>query len=326
MQPRISVLMPVFNAEKWLFETISSIQNQTFEAWELIAVDDFSSDNSLNTLELLAQKDPRITVLKNKEKGIIPALQLSLSVAQGEYISRFDADDLMPPNRLQLFYEEIASKRQVIVTGKVEYFSQNEVSDGYRRYEQWLNQRVEKNDFYEHIYRECVVASPNWIARKDEIITHKIFDEIQYPEDYDMVFQWFVKGFSIIGLPQTTLRWREHPQRTSRNSIVYDQERFFELKLRWWKKHNTKKYPFVAVLGAGRKGKLVCKYLKNLQLSLYDLHFSLYNQPIEGLKVQDYRDLSGDCLLISIYPKQQKEIIQFIESKGFVIGKNAWWV
>lgn len=326
MNPKISILIPVFNAEKWLKETMESTQKQTFKDWEVIAIDDFSKDNSWEILQGFAKKDERISVYQNDRKGIIPALQLALSKSNGEFITRFDADDKMPPNRLQEFYDFIQGTEKTIVTGKVEYFSEKKVSDGYQRYQNWLNERVEKQDFFEHIYRECVVASPNWLVRKSDLIEHNIFEELQYPEDYDMVFQWFSKEFSIVGLPQTTLHWREHPARTSRNSKIYDQEKFFELKLNWWKKLNGKKYKSIAVLGAGVKGKLVCQHLKNFDLSLYDLNFSNYNQPIEGIEVQNYEKLQGDCLFISIYPEKREKLIEFIESKGFVIGENAWWV
>ena len=67
----------------------------------------------------------------------------------------------------------------VIVSGR---------SEGYLKYEYWLNDRIDQNDHYKHIYRECVIASPNWISKKQDLIQYKIFENLNYPEDYSMTF------------------------------------------------------------------------------------------------------------------------------------------
>ncbi len=91
--PRVSVLMPVYNAQAYLAEAIDCILSQSFEDWELICVDDGSSDTSLAILHDYANRHGRIRVISRPNTGIVGALNDGLDAARGEYIARMDADD-----------------------------------------------------------------------------------------------------------------------------------------------------------------------------------------------------------------------------------------
>ena len=95
--------MPVKNAGPWLEECLQSIQKQSFVNWELIAVNDGSKDNSIEILIDFSSRDVRIQVLENPGSGIVDALSQALSKSTGTFISRMDADDVMPAEKLQLF-------------------------------------------------------------------------------------------------------------------------------------------------------------------------------------------------------------------------------
>lgn len=319
----ISILIPFRNAAPWIAEMIASIQAQDFQDWELICINDHSEDESATIVAQLT--DERITLLDNNGKGIIPALQKGLAHAKGEFITRMDADDIMPLGRLQLFHEFLSqAPLRTIVTGKVMYFSQEEFSAGYRKYESWLNERIDNQDHYDQIYRECVIASPNWIARKADLIEHKIFDALVYPEDYHMTFLWKEHGFTIKGIPDVTLHWREHPARTSRNSDIYDQESFFGLKLREFVRQDLN--GSLAILGAGTKGKLCASLLEeqDVEFQLYDLEHARYDGAEFSVKPID--ELQEDQALIAVYPDDRAPLERFLTAKGFTIGRNAWYV
>lgn len=317
------MLLPFRNAAPWIAETIASISAQDFVDWELICINDHSEDESAAIVASIP--DERITLLENAGKGIIPALQTGLAHAKGEFITRMDADDLMPSGHLQLFSEHISqAPNKTIVTGKVSYFSKAEVSEGYGKYEAWLNERIDNQDHFDHIYRECVIASPNWITRKADLIKHKIFDALIYPEDYHMTFLWKEHGFTIQGIPEITLHWREHPARTSRNSDVYDQASFFALKLREFVRQDMK--GSLAILGAGTKGKLCASLLEEqgVEFQLYDLEPKRYDGA--NYSVKSIEELQEDQALIAVYPDDRAPLERFLKEKGFTIGRNAWYV
>src|SRR4051812_36798071 len=100
--PTVSVLIPVRNTARWLPQTIRSVQAQTFADWELIAIDDGSTDNSPQTLSLLAKTEPRMRFLARENQGLVAPRNQLLHLAQGQFIAWLDSDDDMTPNRLQL--------------------------------------------------------------------------------------------------------------------------------------------------------------------------------------------------------------------------------
>ena len=121
-QHLISIIMPVRDTENYVGETLDSIVNQSFQNWELIAVNDNSSDNSLGVM-LPYTSDKRIKIVSNPNPGLLNALRYGYSKASGTIIHRMDSDDLMPKNKLERMMEawKIHGKGCVI-TGGVEYF------------------------------------------------------------------------------------------------------------------------------------------------------------------------------------------------------------
>jgi len=105
--PKVSVIIPVYNTEKYLEEAINSIVNQTLREIEIIVVNDGSTDNSGKMLVEFAQKDKRIKVLTHeKNKGLSEARNTGIRAVQGEYLYFFDSDDILEADCLELCYEK----------------------------------------------------------------------------------------------------------------------------------------------------------------------------------------------------------------------------
>lgn len=100
-QPLVSVLVPCYNVEKYVEESLRSILNQTYTNLEIIAIDDYSKDNTVEILQKLAKEDNRIRIVKNEENlKLIKTLNKGISLCNGDYIARMDADDISFPNRI----------------------------------------------------------------------------------------------------------------------------------------------------------------------------------------------------------------------------------
>lgn len=323
--PEISILMPVHNAEKYLVFCLESVVRQTFEDWELIVVDDFSTDNSKIILRNFAEKNSRIKTYENKSKGIIPALALAFENSSGQYITRMDADDIMPPNKLEYLHKIVCQGENIVATGTVRYFSDNTLSDGYLRYQNWLNDVLATGEFEKNIYRECVVASPNWMVHRSCFEKNIQFRNLSYPEDYDLVFQWYKKGYEIIGTNTLTHLWREHGDRTSRNSEIYQQESFFRLKTKYFIQIELKSNNKIQLIGAGKKGKLVAQILRENSVEFDWFEYLTEN---EKSALGSVENLSSKCkTILTNWPfdiSVQKEIGEFLYSKGMIFGKNIW--
>ena len=112
----VTVLLPVYNGERFLRKAIESILNQTFSDFELLIIDDGSSDSTLNIIQ--SYSDPRIRLFQNnKNLGLIATLNKGLSLAKGKYIARMDADDISHPSRLAKQFAYLSRHPEVGVLG-----------------------------------------------------------------------------------------------------------------------------------------------------------------------------------------------------------------
>lgn len=116
--PKVSVLMTVYNAGPYLEDSLASITGQSFTDWELVVVDDASTDGSLSVLQGWSRSDPRIKVISNQQnKGQTPCLNQGLRLCQGTWIVRQDADDLSHPCRLEWQLGYLQSHPETVLLG-----------------------------------------------------------------------------------------------------------------------------------------------------------------------------------------------------------------
>ncbi|HUO07673.1 MAG TPA: glycosyltransferase [Phycisphaerae bacterium] len=115
--PVVSVLIPVFNAGRWLRESVESVRGQTVGDWELIAIDDGSTDDSGAVLAELAKGDGRMRVLSRDNRGLVATRNELLGMARGEFVAWIDSDDRMTPERLALQLERFSREPGLICLG-----------------------------------------------------------------------------------------------------------------------------------------------------------------------------------------------------------------
>lgn len=259
---RISILMPVFNAAVYLQECLQSILDQSFSDWELLAVDDGSTDESADILERYNQMDERIQWHQNGKKGIIAALRKAYEMSSGAYITRMDADDRMAPQKLERMFNLLQVHGEgTLVTGLVQYFSESELGAGYQRYEQWLNDLALSGYPFQEIYKECVIPSPCWMVSRKDLEASGAFRPDTYPEDYDLCFRFYEKGLTPQAVPEVLHYWRDHSSRASRNDPNYSDTSFIDLKVPWFLKLDYDKERPLVLWGAGKKGKRIAQLL-----------------------------------------------------------------
>ena len=122
---KISIVMPVYNCENHLNDTLNCIINQTFEDFELICINDGSTDNSLDILKNFACKDSRVQIISQENKGPGAARNKGLDVSSGDFLYFIDSDDYIVPNCLELLYNNITSNNSDIVFFKVGNIKRN---------------------------------------------------------------------------------------------------------------------------------------------------------------------------------------------------------
>lgn len=260
---KVSIIIPFKNTADFLPECLDSIVNQTYIDWEVLAVNDHSTDTSLELLSSYSQRDKRIKVFQNNGNGIIPALQTAFAQSSGGFVTRMDSDDIMEPNRLEVMINSLIEYgKGHVAVGKVKYFSNRGISNGYQRYEEWLNQLTSTGNNFEEIYKECVIPSPCWMTYRADFEKCEGFEPKRYPEDYDLTFRFYEHGFKIIPCKQVLHLWRDYDTRTSRTHEHYAQNYFLDIKLHYFLKLDYDKNRPLVVWGAGFKGKKIAKGLK----------------------------------------------------------------
>ena len=266
--PKVSICIPFKDTAHFLPECLDSILNQTYQNWEILAVNDHSNDSSFEILSSYSKKDTRIKVFNNIGAGIIPALRTAYALGTGMFITRMDSDDIMQPHRLGVMVESLlASGKGHVAVGQVRYFSDRGISNGYERYEAWLNQLTASGTNYSEIYKECVIPSPCWMTYRDDFEGCGAFQPNRYPEDYDLTFRFYEKGLQIIPCNEMLHLWRDYDSRTSRTHEHYAQNYFLDIKLHYFLKLDFDSSRPLAIWGAGFKGKTIAKKLKKQKVN-----------------------------------------------------------
>ncbi len=333
---KISILLPTFNTAPYLVECLDSILAQTEQDWELIAVNNFSTDASPDILQEYAQRDARIRFFHNDDElgrtGVSPANRFAYCQATGSLITRMDSDDIMPPNRLALMKKMLLENGPGhVATGAVRYFGEDGVGEGFRRYEAWLNELANSGRHFAEIYRENVLPSPVWMAWRSDLEQAAAFQEDIYPEDYDLTFRLRHAGLRIVATNELLHHWRERPDRTSRVDEKYLDNSYLDLKTQWFLRTDHDASRLLVLWGAGRKGKRLAALLRTCGVSFRWVcdQPSKWGHVIGGVKMESYEVVSqlpdAQVMVAVAAVEGQVFITDFLMGIGMEVGKDFWF-
>jgi glycosyltransferase involved in cell wall biosynthesis len=254
--PRVSILLPCRDAAAYLPDTIASIRAQSFQDFEIVAVDDGSTDATGALLHEWAAEDPRVRVITQDHRGIVAALNRAVAASQGEILVRMDADDVAYSSRIRKQVELLDTDPELGLCGTlVRYFPRSVVQGGAQRYEVWINGLVEHDDIARDIFVECPVAHPTMAIRRSVLEDVGGYRDNEWPEDYDLLFRLWQRGVRMGKVPEFLLRWRERPDRASRTDSRYGEDAFRRCKVHYLREAVLNGHDGVVVWGAGPVGK-----------------------------------------------------------------------
>lgn len=254
--PAVSVLLPVRDGMPHLSEAMASISAQTFADFEVVAVDDGSTDGSLAALLSWARSDRRVRVLSQDARGLVPALERARRAARGRYLARMDADDRAFPSRLAKQFRMLEARPGVGLCGThVRYFPTEAVRGGARRYERWLNGLDGPEALELDLFVECPLAHPTFFMRAAAVDAVGGYRDPGWPEDYDLLLRLWEAGYGFDVVPEVLHEWRESPGRRSRTHPAYRPEAFRRCKVHFLGRTHLSGGRPVVIWGAGPTGK-----------------------------------------------------------------------
>jgi glycosyltransferase involved in cell wall biosynthesis len=260
--PRVSVLLPVFNGAEYLKPCLESLERQTLSDFEVVAVDDGSTDDSGKILKNLAGRDRRFRVLQRAHHGLIPTLNEGLQECRSSLVARMDADDIAHPQRLRLQVDLLEDRPEVAVASSlVQHFPSHRIRDGFRLYDQWINSLLSDEAMRRERFVESPVAHPSVMFRREVVATAGGYRDRGWPEDYDLWLRLFESGKVFAKVPRILLFWRERSTRLSRIDPRYSARAFLRCKAHFFARGPGAEGNSIVLWGAGPNGKKLHRFL-----------------------------------------------------------------
>jgi glycosyltransferase involved in cell wall biosynthesis len=211
--PLISVVMPAYNASRYLGEAIESILGQTLSDFELIVIDDGSTDETPRILQTFAERDPRVRVIRIQNSGIGSALNTGLAATRGSFIARMDGDDISLPTRFEKQVAYLRAHPECVLVGtrvlQIDpegdpLFEMDTVEPSHERIDQLL------------LEGRWAIVHPAIMIPRAVMETIGGYDNDLVPvEDHDMFLRLGEIG-RLANLPEVLFKYRKHPQNSVR--------------------------------------------------------------------------------------------------------------
>lgn len=337
-QPTISILLPVHNAAPFLRQCLESLGRQTFNDFEVVAVDDGSTDDSADVLLRAASRDSRFRVFQDPHRGLVETLNQGLDRCCGEYVARMDADDIAHPRRLEIQIAALdAAGAPDIISSLVAHFPRPSLGEGFRIYEEWLNSLVNHDDIFRERFIESPLPHPSVMARRQDFSSVGGYRDMGWPEDYDLWLRLAASGKTFGKVPRVLYLWRQHDHRLTHTDSRYSVERFLTCKA-----HHLVEGPLagavpVIVWGAGQTGRRLSKHLKRFGASLQafiDIDPRKVGKTLRGLPIHPPESLpelhsaaDHTVVLAAVSSRGARALIrQQLTSLGLQEGHQFWCV
>ena len=329
--PDLSVVLPVWNAERTIKRAIRSILCQTLTNFELLVIDDGSTDR---TSEILGQiRDERMHVVRTDHQGVSAAANLGTHLAKTAIIARMDADDTADPERLACQLSWLQRYGLDVVGSRVQIQPKNgSLTKGMARYEQWINEDTISSEMILALrFVEFPLVNPSIMARQ-HYFRHQFTDN-SFPEDYDLMLRAAEHGLRFGKTPECLLKWHDSPERLTRTDTRYSEQAFMDCRRFHLMNGPLLDVSTVDVWGAGQTGKSWLRWLHARSIrvrNLGDVSERKQGQLIHGVRVIAPESLSprdGTPMVVCVGAAGARPLIaEFVTERGFRVGSDVWFV
>lgn len=329
--PRVSILLPVKDAQGTIAQAVESVLRQTVNALELVVVDDGSTDDTPRILAQLACTDPRITVARGEGAGLCAALQRGLTLCTAPFVARMDGDDEAFPERLERSLAALEANPALWAVGtQVEIFREDiPPSPNMQAYARWLNGLTTPEALFRDRLVESPLCHPSVTLRRQALQSLGGYRDGPFPEDYDLWLRILDAGGKLKAVDVVLLRWRDHHRRLTRTDPRYGPDGFTRAKAESLLRSVLADRPPVSIWGTGPQATAMAQALlrEGVRIERYlDVTPKKIGQKIHGIPVCDFRELQRpgpEHLLAAVAAKGAREEIRgYLAQRGFVEGEH----
>jgi glycosyltransferase involved in cell wall biosynthesis len=323
----LSVLLPARNAAATLPSALEGLFAQRgAPPFEIVCVDDASSDDTPGILAAAGKADSRLVVVRGEGRGLVAALQLGLRRCRGDVVARMDADDLVHPDRLRLQADALARDPSLGAVGSLVRSFPRPISAGLARLESWLDSVVSKEECRRARFIEAPLVHPSMTLRRSAVLAVGGFRDEEWAEDWDLQLRLLEAGFELCKVPEVLLWWRDSPERLTRVGPAYAPGRMIELRA-----HHLARGPLRGrlfdVWGAGPTGKRLARALETRGLRPRRfIDVAPHKRVARGLEVVPPAALGppGDALVLCAVGASgaREEIRADLARRGYAEGKD----
>lgn len=207
----ISVILPVYNAEKFISECLQSLKNQTFKEFELIIIDDGSTDNSLSIINSFVTSFQKISIISRENRGLVQSLNEGISQSSGKYIVRMDADDICHETRLEKQITKMTIDPSIDILGSwVKFFDKNILKGTI-----WRTSKTHREIQVNMIFGSAI-AHPSLMIKSEIFKKDNYWYNSDYKglEDYEL-WTRLMKNYKTQNLQEVLLFYRRHEESTT---------------------------------------------------------------------------------------------------------------
>ena len=324
---KVSVVMPVYNAEETVLLALDSLRAQTLQPLEIIVVNDGSTDGTMDLLH----HQPDIMLLDHSHRGISATLNEGITAASGDYIVRMDADDLCHPARIEEQASYLNIYNEIGLVGCCVGFGGNrKLQEGYATYVDWCNSLIDPDDIALNRFVESPFAHPSVMFRRELFEKFGAYRDGPFPEDYELWLRWMANGVKMAKVDEELLTWNDPPERLSRTDTRYSIDAFYRIKaeyLAMWLKENNPHHPDIIIWGAGRTTRKRAAILEEFGLRITH-YIDLKERTLDnGIPVIHHDNLPDpdSCFIVPMVGNRgaRSNIRSFLNERGFTEGKNC---
>lgn len=327
--PLVSVLIPARDAAPTIGMALRTVQAQTISDWEVVVVDDGSTDSTAAIVEGLAVADRRIRLLRLPPTGIVGALNAGLALCRAPLIARFDADDLMHRDRFALQLSFLNAQPGLAGAGTlIRCFPRRSLRDGMLRYERWLNSVVEVETITHERFVESPLVHPSMMIRSTVLRAVGGWRDSRWAEDWDLWLRLFEGGHKLGKVPRRLHFWRDIPTRLTRTDARYAEGALVEARAHFLARGPLKDRSAV-LWGAGPVGKALLRALDREGArveALIDVDPRKIHQIIHGRRVLPAAEVSRvrPAILLAAVGAEgaRDEIRRAAHAAGFIEGAD----